>query len=224
MKKILTLALVAILGVGISDAQLVKSRTYNTVEKKKNSYNRISVGYDAQFWSGDYIKAATDGEKSSLTGNGFNVAYIHGFGLSSSVPVFLETGIGLGFNSGSVKSKYDDDKATVSNLWVKVPVNVAYKANLTDNIALLPYTGINFRVNGTLSVNPDDDDSVSFFDDDMGGQRFQMGWQIGVGVNISKLYVGLQYGLDFMPLVKAPENDKYKINSSNLAVNIGYTW
>ena len=226
MKKIFTLALVALLGIGVSDAQLVKSRTFDSVEKEKKDYNRISVGYDAQFFSGDI--------EETVTGNGFNVMYNHGFALTSNVPLFLELGVGLGYNNGKYTTfeneryKYE---ANLSNFWLKVPVNIAYRAKLTDNISLLPYTGINFKINATVDAketehdlrNGDkDSESWSFFDDEMGGKRFQMGWQIGVGVNISKLFVGIQYGIDFMPIVK---NDyDFKINSSNLAVSVGYTW
>lgn len=228
MKKFLALALVALLGVGISDAQLVKSRTFNSVEKQKKGYNRLSVAYDAEFYTGDALL-------KSITGNGFNVMYNHGFGLSSKIPIFLEVGVGLGYNVGK-NTQYEEgnyeDKLQLSNLWLKVPVNVSYKVNLTDKISLLPYTGINFKVNalGDYKIEEyykgekEDEDSYSIFDDDMGGKRFQMGWQIGVGVNISKLYVGIQYGIDFMPLVQDPDYSKIKVNTSNLAVSLGYTW
>lgn len=226
MKKFLTLALVALLGVGISDAQLVKSRTFNTVEKQKKGYNRISIAYDAEFFTGKALD-------ESITGNGFNFMYNHGFGLSNNIPIFLEVGVGMGYNNGW-KTYYDDgtwkEKLGLNNFWIKVPINVSYKVNLTDKISLLPYTGINFKINAMADLkekeyrNGDeyDSDSWSLFDEDMGGKRFQMGWQIGLGVNISKLYVGVQYGLDFMPI--ADYGDGYKVNTSNLAVSVGLTW
>lgn len=226
MKKVFALALVVLLGASVSEAQLVKSRTFGSVEKEKKDYNRISVGYDAQFFTGDI--------EESITANGFNVMYNHGFALTSSAPLFLELGFGLGYNSGKHTEKVSDRykyEGGISNFWLKVPVNLAYRAKLTDNISLLPYTGINFKINGTLDAkdteydyyyDEKDTETWSFFDDEMGGKRFQMGWQIGVGVNISKLYLGIQYGIDFLPAVKNVYD--YKINSSNLAVNLGYTW
>lgn len=65
--------------------------------------------------------------------------------------------------------------------------------------------------------------SMNMFDkDDAGGKkntwkRFQMGWQIGVGLDYNKLHVGLGYTKDFMELSK-------KLKTSSVLVSLGYNF
>lgn len=65
--------------------------------------------------------------------------------------------------------------------------------------------------------------SMNMFDkDDVGGEkntwkRFQMGWQIGVGLDYNKLHVGLGYTKDFMELSK-------KLKTSSVLVSLGYNF
>lgn len=61
-------------------------------------------------------------------------------------------------------------------------------------------------------------DKTDWFDKDgMDGNRFQMGWNIGVGVNYNKAYLGFSYGAEFMELAK-------KTDTKNFAITIGYTF
>lgn len=48
-------------------------------------------------------------------------------------------------------------------------------------------------------------------------KRFQMGWQIGVGLDYNKLHVGIGYGKDFMELYK-------KTKTSAVAITLGYNF
>jgi len=185
------------------------------------NYQRIQVGYDALFEKGGSMHGAAAG-------------YTYGLNLSSDRPLYLEFGGRLNFGSGN--------KITIMS--ISVPVNIAYKFNVTDGIAITPYTGINFRIN-LLATNdghsmfgsdsddpegrslsrsnddPDDGDWDEDWDDyyDMSARRFQMGWQIGAGVNFGKWYAGLEYGLDFIKFQKSANN-----TASRLNVSVGYTF
>lgn len=48
-------------------------------------------------------------------------------------------------------------------------------------------------------------------------KRFQMGWQIGVGLNYNKLYIGVGYGKDFTELCK-------KIKIATTSITLGYNF
>lgn len=130
-----------------------------------------------------------------------------------------------------------------------VPVNYTYKFTLGDGISLAPYIGINLKVHAIgrqkFSLKFDDDEMQEWWDEeleedddddydwknvfdkkDMGDKdatwnRFQMGWQIGLGLNAKAFYVGLQYGTDFIPAYK---HKKLAINSGNFALKIGYNF
>lgn len=181
------------------------------------NYQRIQVGYDALLQKGS-------------SAHGVAAGYTYGLNLSSDLPLYLEFGGRLNFNT-----------ANKTNIMaISVPVNVAYKFNVTDGIAITPYTGINFRIN-LLATNdghsmfgsdsddpegrslsrsnddPDDEDWDDYYD--MSARRFQMGWQIGAGVNFGKWYAGLEYGLDFIKFQKSANN-----TASRLNVSVGYTF
>ena len=48
-------------------------------------------------------------------------------------------------------------------------------------------------------------------------KRFQIGWQIGVGLNYNKLYVGISYGKDFTELCK-------KTKVATTSITLGYNF
>lgn len=163
------------------------------------SFNRVTVGYSGLLPGGDLGKGMN-------TMSGFTVGYNHGFGLGAK-PMFIEVGGNFNYNSSN----------GFSLLSLAIPVNYSYWFNVSDNISIAPYTGINFKINMYGSND--------FFKAE-GTKRFQMGWQIGVGANISKFYVGLQYGIDFLPLQKADygKYGSYSLNTSSITVNVGYNF
>lgn len=48
-------------------------------------------------------------------------------------------------------------------------------------------------------------------------KRFQMGWQIGIGLDYNSLHVGLGYTKDIMELCK-------KVKTSSVMVSLGYNF
>lgn len=220
------------------------------------SYNRIQASYLNDRYSGNkYFD-----DDASFSANGIGVSYVHGFGLSESLPMFIETG--LQFNTAINSNTLDGEKFDVefngdtyyvdlkakekfTNINLAVPVNFVWRFNVADKFTVSPYLGINFRVNvlgkvkDTVDVDTnlpsefkdelldeakDYEESMSVYSkDDMGKDgtwnRFQMGWQIGVGAEYSNIYLGLQYGTDFIPAFKYEDA---KINNGRLAVTVGY--
>ena len=51
--------------------------------------------------------------------------------------------------------------------------------------------------------------------------RFQMGWQTGVGFQYKPLYMGISYGTDFIPFAS---HDGDRIDTGTFKINIGYTF
>lgn len=165
----------------------------------EENYQRVTVGYNAIFVD----PKGGDGE----TLNGFNAQYNYGISLSENMPMFLEVGAGLNFGT----KKWAGE--TFKVLQFAVPVNFAYKFNLSDAIALTPYTGINFKVNALGKWG----DANIFDEEVLDAKRFQMGWQVGAGVNFNAWYAGLEYGLDFIKIAK-------NVSTSSLSVKVGYTF
>ncbi len=92
--------------------------------------------------------------------NGFTVGYNHAFGITPSVPLFVECGVGLTYawaNYWESTEVFDDEygcgdeysvteKSISQHLMVNVPINLMYKFQLPNSsVTLEPYVGLNLR-------------------------------------------------------------------------------
>ncbi len=251
MKKYLTLALVAVACSGVAKAQFAGEYNLGHREGDFKDYNRVGLSYnndsyhfnsDADYWF--------EADLKNGSANGFGINYIHGFSLSSSLPMFLEVGGNLNFNFGTLFSEEEEyggvkmeNKLKSQFINLQVPVNYVYKFTVADDFSVAPYLGLNFKLNLVGKVKPvieawdedeylkeEDEDWYSLFSkddmEDMGTwNRFQMGWHIGVGFEYSKIYLGVQYGTDFIPAFSEKEDEyRPKVNTGSLKINLGYTF
>lgn len=195
------------------------------------SYNRISLSYDnTHLGCNKYLKFMDDEDAMSL--NGVGLEYTRGISISKDLPMFVEVGIKAQFGAGSLD---DDDDGTmkIQQFSFSVPVNYTYKFAIGDGISIAPYLGVNFKVHAMAREKYEYDDDIEesdwyniFSKDDMGSKdatwnRFQMGWQLGIGLNVKSFYVGLQYGTDF---IAAYKYKKAAVNTGNFALKVGYNF
>lgn len=227
-------------GGGTSSGNVAKSYSADT-----NPYSRFSLSYDnTHLGANDKMDGWFNGE-DAMSLNGVGLEYIHGFSVSKTLPMFVEAGIKVQFGVGSVSDEVIDDINLIlqdQQMSFSVPVNYTYRFPVGDGMSIAPYLGINFKVHALARMREkvDDDDVQDYLEDeykdfgkwmsvfdkdkmDKDGtwNRFQMGWQIGAGLNVKAFYIGLQYGTDFIPAFKYK---KYAINTGNFAVKIGYNF
>lgn len=219
LKVLLAAAFIAVSAPAF--AQFANSGSSSSADTE--DYNRVGISYE------NWNLSPKGGDGMGF--NGFGVNYIHGFSVSSELPIFVETGLKFSalFRSDSEEMGYDEDldmKYTFMNL--AVPVNVAYKFAIGDNMSIQPYLGLNLKFNlvGKIKAEYDgDSESISVFDKDdmedaeMGDawKRFQLGWHIGAGLNYKQFYVGLSYGTDFIKIAK-------KVNTGTFSIGVGYNF
>lgn len=195
-----------------------------TIPASAQNYNRVGVSYELETWN------VKHGDNINL--NGFGIDYIHGFGLSKNIPLYLETGLkmSMGFYSDSYRDYEEEEKVeeNITKMSFSVPVNVAYKVNLGNNMSLLPYVGLNFKVNALANAKvtwkyddyldlESESETVNLLKGEDSANVFQLGWHLGVGFNYSKFYAGLSYGTDFIKFADG-------INSSSFNVTLGYNF
>ena len=92
--------------------------------------------------------------------NGLTIGYNHAFGITPSLPLFVEFGVGLTYawaNVYEVTEEYYDEyecgddycitqKTVSQHMVVNVPINLMYKFQLPNSsITLEPYVGLNLR-------------------------------------------------------------------------------
>lgn len=205
MKKLFLMAIAAVMSLGAS-AQLISSNT--VTHKASDNYNRFSVSYTS----------LSNIDEDAMSG--ISAAWTKGIAISKTTPLFIETGLGVNYAWKS------EDEYKINWLTATIPVNLVYKYEISDGIKLAPFAGIYLRGNLLGEMNIDDDysqymDDVNFFDDyDDGGyeaSRFSFGWNIGVGVEINKFYLGLSYGSDLNEFVE--DADKIGTLSATVGLN-----
>ncbi len=236
---------VAFLGVAMSvSAQFTTGSSNVSSVANTNDYNRITLSYEnTHFGANDKMKHFFNGEDGmSLNGVGFE--YIHGFSISKAYPMFIESGVKLQFGAGSVTDEDYDEEVTLKlqRFSFSIPVNYTYRFAIGENMNIAPFIGLNFKLHAMgrqkydfsydyddwydYDDYDDDEDSkwISLFDKKKMGKnetwnRFQMGWQVGIGFNVKTLYIGVQYGTDF---IQAYKHKKYGINSGDFAAKVGF--
>lgn len=231
MKKIFILTVVSMAFSGVMNAQ--RAGEFELGNQKENiaPYNIIGVSYNNTSFSNNW------GDKEdNFSTNGFGVDYIHGFKLSNQYPMFIETGLNLNYNFGTVYEDYDsygDGESTkMHNFNFQVPVNYVYRFDITDEFSIAPYFGLNFKLNLVSNwkySEIDDEEKYEetynlFSKDDMGEDtwnRFQMGWHIGSRFQYSRFSLSMQYGTDF---IKAYSQGKDKINTGNFKITLGFSF
>lgn len=143
--------------------------------------------------------------------NGISAGYVHSFNLGRKLPLFLETGAGLDFFRHSFDGSEGRivEKVSTNILGLNIPANVVYKINITDKIAVKPYTGLYLRLNLLAKekfecglTDNTSEEAVNLFDGDLGESwnRVQLGWQIGAAVDYGCYNVGVGYAIDFNPI------------------------
>ncbi len=223
MKKILMMAFAAIVSMGAS-AQLISSNTV-THKKESNGYNRLSVSYNSLSIDKNFMGGAM---------NGFSAAWTKGISVSSSMPLYIETGLGLTYAFRSETNEIKEESYEVdlkhNFLALSVPVNLTYKYEVPNTeFKIAPFAGVYFRGNLLGETKWEDDydaESVKWFDDyeDDGieAKRFSFGWQVGVGFEYRKLYLGVSYGSDFNNLIDNDDDVKDKFNT--FAATVGFNF
>lgn len=182
MKKLVLMAMVALVSLGAS-AQLISSSTVTYKKSEKKGYTRLGVSYNSvKFGDGD-------------ASNGVSLDWAKGISVSSSVPLFIETGIGATYCFGDYGTKF---------LYASVPVNVTYKYEMTDGIKIAPFAGITLQGN----IIGEDDESNWF--DDYDAKRFNVGFQVGSNFEFGKFFVGVSYGSAFNDLIEEAKQKTFK--------------
>ena len=144
----------------------------------------------------------------------FEVGYVKAFPISSTMPLFLETGASLLWASGDLYDKYDI-KMSAELMSINIPVNLAYKFDIKEGMSIVPYAGLLLRYNISGEMELDMSEygegkvKMDMFDEDEGdGDRIQYGLQIGARLDFNKFNVGVSYGFDMNEIMDDTKTNK----------------
>lgn len=197
MRKIKFLLVVCLLGMAATaSAQFANAKGSSNSASSSALENWQSIKVS-------YLPASFKGDGGGDIGfKGAMVSYQKGFAVSQSIPLFVETGLGFSWIGGEI----EDTGIDLNFFSLNVPVNFGYKHAFSDKVSVAPFVGITLR--GNLFGNYKyEGESLNAFDKDEVGEelqvkRFNIGWQVGVGVNFNALYIGGSYGSDFNDIIE----------------------
>lgn len=215
MKNLKVWATAALMAVSASaSAQFVNSGGGSKTTVNSEGWNSLMLEWNPSSFSPKH------GDSESFTG--LSLVYNNANGLTSSVPLFLEWGIGAQYSFAS--DFMDIDDITFSMLSAKVPFSLIYKFDIPNStISLMPNAGLDFRFNIFAKLSNDDDSANLFDKDDMEGSsntwnRFQVGWHIGLKARFGESFMlGAAYGSDFSEI-----SDDVHIHTPS--ISLGFTF
>lgn len=122
-----------------------------------------------------------------------------------------------------------DADVKINQLYLELPINVQFRFNIADNTNLVIATGpylacgvggkAKFDGNASVgSVEVNGSEKVDTFGDDgLDYNRFDAGWNIGLGVEFGQILVGFDTQLGFCKIMDgdAPHN-------ANIGITVGY--
>ncbi len=206
-----------------ASAQFSNSGSSNAASSDNSGWNTIYVEWNpSSFHGGGGYRFYNNGEGNGSTGfSGFSLGFSRSISLSSAIPVFIEPAIALQYSTKKEGyfNYYDEYRtsARLNLISIKVPVNFIYKYDFASYpVSLMPFAGINLRVNAWGEIN-DDGDYEDLFDE-YEFKRFQIGWQAGIKARISdKFIVGGSFGTDFNEI-----HEKVKVHTGTIM--FGYSF
>lgn len=225
---------------------------------EEKSYNRASVGLSTLRLK-DTFKDGTersvycfDDEKIWM--KGVDINYLHGFRVTSKMPLYLEVGGRLTYDThrdSYMETYYHNlgsvDEETIYHFSIfsfSVPANVSYKYIFKNGAYIAPYVGIHFRLNlfGKIKEKEENtyghkesatykifkSDEEGFWEEDGDhAKRFQFGGQVGVNVGYKVWNLGIAYYLD-TPLEKYVDDVdseyNWKYKQGGIAITVGYNF
>lgn len=206
MKKIMLLMVVAVFAVTMN-AQ--------SVGGGRDDDREVSKGWNTIYAEWNPTTLTFKGDVDNVSLNGFSLGYSRAISLTSSVPIYLETGLAAQF---TLKGKTDDPYyfGSIHMISFKVPVNFLYTWNIPNtNVHLIPFLGLNLRGNVWGQYKEEElinweleDIEYDLFDKHQMGEsfvfkRFQVGWQIGLKARFNdRFIVGGSFGTDFTEIAK----------------------
>ena len=192
---------------------------------KESMYYGVRIGLTAASLSGGTETYEGREYKTDLgVKTGLTLAGVVGLRLSSSTPVFLESGLYYTERGGK------DGKFKVSYINLEVPVLIKYGLQATNDIVVLPFIGPYFAqaVSGkTKNGDEHFEKEAGTFDEKKartgGLSRFNMGFKLGCGFEYNMLYLeaGYQFGLSNIGKNGPGENLDLDAKSNALFVNLG---
>ena len=224
MKSLRNFLLVTFVGLSTSVfAQFTNSSSATNSTTSTSGWNRVFIEYNPS-------KIATDIDGADdLDFKGFSIGYMRGISVTQTLPLYVEAGVAFQYRTykEDIEDSYYDYTEKINTASLNIPVHLLYRFNVTNDFAIEPFVGLDFRFNisGKYKIEADgESEDLNLFDkDDMDQigldafKRFQAGWHIGVNLNYKPVYFGVHYGKDFNEI-----HDHMKVATTHITLGFNF--
>jgi len=201
MKKLRFLALAAMAAFAVSvSAQVTYGNDYQYKPTSGTLYGSDNESFGlfyAQYNLTTEHMTVTNHDSENTSLNGVTLGYSHFIPLGD-IPLFLSLGAAAQWFFKS------EDGHKTNMISAKIPVNLMYSFQVSDNFRIEPYAGIYGRINIWGQEKVGDVSANILSSDDFGDaayKRFQLGWNAGVQFRITEAFtIGAGYFMDLMKL------------------------
>lgn len=188
---------------------------------KENIYYGVRVGFTAASISGDSDANPTTSLDYGSSKSGMTLGAVIGLRVSSSTPVFLESGFYYTERGG----KSDYYKCGIN--YFEIPLLIKYGFKASDDIALLPFFGpyFSYGIGGKIKATKDYSGTPGFskgnnfnsFQSDH-FKHSDMGFKLGCGAEYNRLYLEIGYQIGVKNISK---NDNLDAHGRGFFANVG---
>lgn len=131
------------------------------------------------------------------TDKGAHLGYIAGVNIAQDrIPLYFQFGGEFAYVGYSSDKDYYGKRYRENILCGSVPLNISYKIGNGD-ITVEPFVGLNVRGNILGNLKYDGETYMDYMAD-YDARVFQLGMNVGLGINIRRFYMGYRFNPDFI--------------------------
>lgn len=164
MKNLRNFLLIAFVGLSTSTfAQFTNSSSSTNSTTSTSGWNRVFIEYNPS-------KITTDiDEADDLDFKGFSIGYMRGISVTQKLPLYVEAGVAFQYRTykEDIENSYYDYTEKINTASLNIPVHLLYRFNVTNDFAIEPFVGLDFRFNisGKYKIEADgESEDLNLFD------------------------------------------------------------
>lgn len=195
------------------------STLFASAQSDEGAWKGVRIGYENQSLSNLFDLG------------GINVGVVKSWKITKDAPIYFEPGFELSWvHSSQGGERWDDwddwdygytEKTSYDLIGINIPLNIAAKLKVADNLHIVPYIGADVKVyvyGNKKFTDPEDgySESYNLFSGNDSFNRFNVGGHLGVDAHYQRYVFGFSYGYDFTKL-----QGSMNVHTSTLKVRVG---
>lgn len=187
------------------------------------TYFHLSVGLNPVTFTTSFIGDDLSDKSASFDMTGISWGLTTGVKMMKTQPFYLEVGAKFMYSFNN-EDEYDYDNTKIyemkeSLFSLNIPVVVTWQAEVTPNVCIAPYMGLNMRCNIFGQSKTEDyvdnyEETINWFQNNEGNCNiFNIGLTCGANLTFNRFVLGLGYTKDFTEFMPDTKIDYFTISA-----------